>query len=243
MPRQIVQDYRNIYTDYFMIPTLRNFRQSMVVQAFDEGYGFIDRYITVNLNVKSHPDILAACVSMRGSDNQVETCIVVSNTLAKLPKQKQKEYLAHEWIHAMMAFREEGRENVQRKTLSGQPETALYGYLLTSNSLWQDNNKLSKELRSVLGHLLVSDELVARVLYKDFNIDIRQLCNYSNKRDNIMRTIELVTEFTRIFSSRYFVAPEIVTGRLIEMIFKEERQDASFLSLNKDFWLNTLTFE
>jgi hypothetical protein len=247
MPKQIVQDYCNIYSDYFMIPTLRNFRQSMLVQAFDDegkgkGKGFIDRYIIVHFNAESHRNILASSVSMLGSNNQVETCIMVNDNLAQLPKQEQKECLAHEWIHAMMTFREEGRTKSQIKTLSGQPEAALYGYLLASNSLWQDNNKLSKEIKNTLSYLLVSDGLVNYVLDKYFNTNIHQLCDYSNNQDNLLNTIELVTEFTRIFSSRYFVAPEIATKRLIEMIL-QKRKDGSFLSLKKDFWLTTLPFE
>jgi hypothetical protein len=230
MPSEIVQNYRDIYTNYFMVPTLRNFRQSMVVQAFDDqGNGFPERYITINLNAKPNPDILAACISMHGDNGQVETCIAVGSSFTKLPKQDQKMYLAHEWIHAMMMFRNERNstksppgqsEHNIAKRLSDQPEEALYGYWLTSNSFWQDDEPFSQQLKVALSQLLVPNESVAQVLHEDFQTNISRLHSDFNTRANIVKAIDTARDFVKIFSARYSVSPEIVANRLVEMVLK-----------------------
>jgi len=202
-----------------MIPTLRNFRQSMVVQAFDDkGHGFPGRYITVNLNAESHPDILAACISMRGNNNQIETCIAVDRSLATLPRYTQKECLAHEWIHAMMSFRSETKNVIEERRLSDQSEGALYGYWLTANSFWQDDESFSQKLKVALSQLLVPDELILHTLYEDFQINMKQIQNAFNTTDNIVKLIDIAKDFAKIFSARYSVSSEIVTKRLVEII-------------------------
>jgi hypothetical protein len=201
-----------------MVPTLRNFRQSIVVQAFDDrdpNKGFSGRYITVNLNAKPHPDILAACISMYGDNSQVETCIAVDSSFTKLPRQVQKAYLAHEWIHAMMVCRD---ENNIAKRMSDQSEGSLYGYLLTYNSFWQDDEPFSQRLKVALNQLLVPDELILRVLEEDFQMDIGQLRSDFNTRNNIVKAIDIAKDFVKIFSARYSVSSEIVTKRLVEMV-------------------------
>jgi hypothetical protein len=215
----------------------------MVVQAFDDqGNGFRDRYLTINLNAERHPDILAACLSMRGDNDQVETCIAVSNALVALPKQDQKKCLAHEWIHAMMVFRgESAQKNTQNKRLSDQPEEALYGYLLASNSFWQDDEPLSQQFNIALSQLLVPSDLVSRVLREDLQTGIDRLCEDSNTKTNLTKVIDMVNDFTKIFSSRYSVSPENATKGLIRAIFEgRPNANAQFLSLSHEFWTATL---
>jgi hypothetical protein len=232
MPKDIVQKCRDVYTNYFMVPTLRNFRQDMKVRAFDdEGHGFPGHYITVHLNAEPHPDIFAACVSMRNENGQIETCIGASRFLAKLSKQDQKIYLAHEWIHAMMMFRSENENVVEERRLSNQSEDSLYRYWLAFNPFWQDEESFLIELKGAMKQLLVPDDLVYRVLKEDFKIDINELCDKSNESPK--KAIDTINDFVMTFSARYSVSPEMVNERLIDMIF-EDKSRTQFLSIPRN---------
>ena len=111
MPQKIVEQYRLVYRNLFMMPTLRAVPgETMRLPAFDEsnGKGFRSSTIVVKFAHK-HPKLWASNIVKEEDDGSWKAMICVNPELLEEPKAKQKTVLAHEWIEVFLAFRDRER--------------------------------------------------------------------------------------------------------------------------------------
>jgi hypothetical protein len=221
MPRRIVDQYRTLYYEYFDRQTLdvRLNNDELKLRVFDEQsqLGFKGNWIVVRVGEPSHPKILACnIVSQRDTDG-MDAVIIVNpdpNVLA-LPADKYKVMLAHEWIEAMMAFRDKGRPDKQLNL--AKIEMALLFNSLHLRSPWQDSPDFSIEMHGALRRLLVSRELVSEMT-AEFGTSLEQIKKLLEAKDR--QVAELVRKIGHAFAQRHSVDHQLVFDRFLEILFE-----------------------
>jgi len=217
MPLEIVRNFRRIYRNYYMEPTLRNFGQSLEIQAFDEtGLGFENSYIYVNLSGAYHPSIVASTVIKSDKDGHIRAYIEVSPQVREFTIVKQKMVLALEWLHAMLGLRDGGF--VGSAKISGNIELAILFHSLRRRSPWEDSPELKTQLHSAMRHLLVSTESMEEALNETSDIGMQEIRKLIQADPN--RAFNIIENFVMFFASKWSVDSDLVFDRLQESIFQ-----------------------
>jgi hypothetical protein len=198
-----------------MEPTLRNLGQDLKITAHHEyeECGFEGRRILVKLGGAAHPRILASTIISESGDGSIQANINVNPRLAELSPEKQKMVLAHEWIHAMIAFRDETTGNINSMT---QAEMLIFSGWLKRRSIWFDSAELSADMHTALRELLVSRASIEEMLSEDFKMTDRDLAALVRNDPN--GAYQVINTLAPTFAGKWSVDENLVFDRLREIV-------------------------
>ena len=229
MPAEIVDKHRLVYKNYYMKQVLKNFRQLEVIPAYDrddliedqDRKGFPDREIVVNLGgdlsgESSGGKVWATCVVAEDEKTgEIVAYVEADQSLMSATKDQQKMALAHEWIHAMLAFKGDFRG---LKIVSGQAEMLALFHSLKRRSYWQDSAEFSSALHKALRELLVSEDSIREMLAAEpFNTTIEDLRVKWNK-DPVSEYVT-IRNLIEMFAGKWSVDMDLVVDRLQQLLF------------------------
>lgn len=216
MPQRIVDKYRPVYRQEFVLDTLHNIGGAKAYRAFDgNGLGFQDCYVIVNFDGPKHDGLLAHNFVREFPDGKKEGIIQLNPIVRTKKKHRQKEILAEEWIEVMMKF--EGTLGGEHQVL-GNFEMAMLFNNLKRRTFWQDSRDFLIKMHAALRHLLVSSQSIEDMLIEDFESSIQKLKRLVTTDSNEARV--LIENFLLSFAGRWDVERGLVFDRLQETLFK-----------------------
>lgn len=216
MPHRIVDKYRPVYRQEFVVDTLYNIGGAKAYKAFGEnGLGFKDCYIVVNFDGPKHEGLYAHNFVREYPSGKKEGIIQLNPIVREKEKYRQKEILAEEWIEVMMKF--EGILGGEHQVL-GNFEMAMLFNNLKRRTFWQDSRDFLIKMHAALRRLLVSSHSIEEMLIEDFGSSIQKLKGLVATDSNGARV--LIEKFLLSFAGRWDVEKGLVFDRLQETLFK-----------------------
>lgn len=215
MPQKIVEEYRPVYRQEFVVDTLRNIGGAKEYKAFDgNGCGFENCYIVVNFDGPSRDGVFAHNFVKKYPTGKKQGIIQLNPGVRNLPRHRQKEILAEEWIEVMLKF--EGRFGNKHKVL-GKIEMVVLFNNLKRRAFWQDLPDFLINMHAALRYLLVSSPSIEEMLIKDFDSSISKLKRLVATDINGAR--RLIEMFVKSFAGFWDVEEGLVFDRLQETLF------------------------
>ena len=236
---KLICDYRLIYRNYYMVPTLgcdsksEPFKiRAWHIDSNGNNYGFPGKYIHFRPQGTKSNDILASTVVLQNAEIK-QVCININPLLWYKSNEFKKRILAHEWIHAMAVL--EGI-NPSPKRVSDHFNALLFFSTMGRKWLrprWQDSEEMNYCMQSALRQLLVSKESIEEMLYCRHKLFVHpvnpeMLSAEDQTKENLFTLIEnneeeargIISELITDFSRTWSVDMTLVHERLQEVLYE-----------------------
>lgn len=230
MPKKNIESYRKIYWEAFVDRALSPDYATRVIPAFATKRSSSPEYlrspqpvIIVDFDGPAESDITASTVVLEKEDGQMVAVISCEPKFKNWSRPQQKMVLAHEWLHAMLAFQ---KDSGRQKLITNLTET------LGHSGLSDDQSEQEMQIQAAIRDLLVSRESARNLLNESFGIDFEGLKGIL--QEDFAKGAEIIKQFVVLYSDKCAVEEHLVLEQLHRFLSSDSAKPKGSSALHSD---------